>query len=32
VIAQIVAVPSRLTRPVRLRRPSVAGDHGRPLE
>ncbi len=31
VIAQIVAVPSRLTRPVRLRRPSVAGDHGRPL-
>jgi len=28
VIAQIVAVPFGLTRPMRLRRPSVAGDHG----
>ena len=31
VIAQIVTVPSRLTRPVMLRRPSVAGDHGFPV-
>ena len=31
VTAQIVAVPSRLTRPVMLRRPSVAGAHGRPV-
>src|SRR5579862_772059 len=31
VMAQIVTVPSELTRPVRLRSPSVAGDHGRPV-
>ena len=31
VMAQIVAVPSSLMRPVRLRRPSVAGDHGSPV-
>src|ERR1700722_3803478 len=31
VMAQIVTVPSELTRPVMLRRPSVAGDHGRPV-
>ena len=31
VSAQIVAVPFRLTRPVMLRRPSVAGAHGRPV-
>jgi hypothetical protein len=30
VIAQIVAVPSRLTRPTRWRRPSAAGDQGSP--
>lgn len=28
VIAQIVTVPSRSTRPVRLRRPAIAGAHG----
>ena len=31
VMAEIVTVPSRFTRPVMLRRPSVAGAHGRPL-
>jgi len=31
VIAQIVTVPSPLTLPVMLRRPSVAGDHGKPV-
>ena len=30
VIAQMLTVPSWLTRPVRLRKPSVAGDHGNP--
>ena len=31
VAAQIVAVPSRFTRPVTLRSPSVAGAHGSPV-
>ena len=31
VTAQIVTVPSPFTRPVMLRRPSVAGDHGSPV-
>ena len=31
VIAQIVTVPLALTRPVMLRSPSVAGDHGSPV-
>ena len=31
VIAEMVAVPSPFTRPLRLRRPSVAGDHGSPV-
>ena len=31
VTAQIVTVPSRLTRPVMLRSPSVAGAHGSPV-
>src|ERR1039458_8298307 len=31
VMAQIVTVPSGLTRPVMFRRPSVAGAHGRPV-
>jgi len=30
-IAQIVTVPSGFTRPVRLRRPSVAGAQGSPV-
>src|ERR1700677_1114827 len=31
VIAQMLTVPLALTLPVRLRRPSVAGAHGRPV-
>ena len=31
VMAQIVTVPFGLTRPVMLRRPSVAGAHGSPV-
>ena len=31
VTAQMVAVPSRFTRPVMLRSPSVAGAHGSPV-
>ena len=31
VMAQIVTLPSRYTRPVMLRRPSVAGAHGSPV-
>jgi hypothetical protein len=31
VTAQMVTVPLGLTRPVRLRRPSVAGAHGSPV-
>src|SRR5215472_17442764 len=31
VTAQMVTVPSSLTRPVMLRRPSVAGAHGSPV-